>query len=488
MIQVYRIVQWVFFATIISGSVSLSASGEPEISIWKLEGIGAVEASAALLERARGTANPYPQMPEETIAVSWTGARMHADGADSIEVDMTVALVVGTSFKVGTTTPYPGVITKLVSAHGEITALASGQTVELRMSERGSWVGKLLHSDARGPNHLAAEIPFSLFDKKTGQLVAENTLLFGFDLGTESKPIASPALIGPTPFSDLRLQSSDMRSAFAGQSALRQRNTYASAFELHGAISSTEFWTRSKAHRVHELFDVHEAGSYGCETGDFIKLELKSDGLTSSGNLMMPEITLEIEFSPAMVGDHETYFETLTGELTFQQESGVRVLSIAPGNHGSVASRAVIRDDEVVFDLGVAMREGGYQPIVARLEIRCRASAGLLCESMSLSPAIDDDRRSLSPAPLADLFDHQRSSVFFSGLSKAIQPAPLGGGRTCDFTCPTCKPEGCDQGNFCDIAGAPINCTAGCDHRSSAAGCCRGGGSRLCCQVCGTPP
>ena len=464
----------------------LPASGA-ERSHWTLQSEGVVEATDALLERVRGITPSNRPASDETITVKWNRALLKAEGADAIEVNMTVVLTVGTSFKVGTSTPYPGIVTKLKSANGEIGVVATGRTVDFRMSERGTWIGKLLHSDARGADHLAAEIPFSLTDKESGQLLTENNLLFGFRLSAESEPVAGPTLIGPTPFFDLRLVSTDMRDALVAKMPPDRRIDYAPDYSLRGAVRSTKFWTRSELNSIGELFDRDSAGLYGCDTDDFMKLELDLSGLTQHGSQISPEIAMQIEFSPAMVGDNETYFETLAGTLTIGHENGVRTVSIGPGNHGNVASKMEMRDDEVIFDLGVALRDGLNKPAVARLEIHCGATAGIQCHSISLSPAADYDRRSLSPRSVSDIFSSQYASTLMRDDSVPPETSRFGGGSTCDFTCPNCLPEGCDEGSYCDTAGAPINCTAGCDHRASAAGCCRGGGSRLCCQVCGSP-
>jgi hypothetical protein len=99
-----------------------------------------------------------------------------------------IVLTVGNSMPVGETTPYPGLITKLDDARGRIVELATGRAWILRMSAQWSAIGSLIHSNSPAKDHLAAHIPFSIFDKTTDELVAENRMMASFDLKNRSAP------------------------------------------------------------------------------------------------------------------------------------------------------------------------------------------------------------------------------------------------------------------------------------------------------------
>lgn len=476
-----------FVVSLVSGP----GLADNDITDWLIRGEGTIVASTATLAQLTGLGLTPSGESQEHITLFWPEALLEAEGRAPRRIRMEIELMPGRIFEIGT--QYPGLITKLDDVRGNIVDLETNRVARLRLSERGTWIGKLIHSETRGADHLAAEIPFSLYDQVTGLLIAESNLLVGFDLTDRKKPLIPATYVSPTPFSHLRLQTADLGKALQGNSMVNARARPTSRDVYDAQSTSATMRAIAERNPIADMFDPDSHLLYGCATGEFMELELQSPGFTQYGQLKTPPFTLRVRFAPAMADGNEfAYLEPVTGNLILHHEDISRVIEVGPGNHGHVASAVSISGRNLKFELGIALAEGSAAPVVARLDLTCDLDDGSVrCNDLKLGTAIDAESRIISARALSTLLERPLSLV----VDLAVPAAKAGGQQLmgespgCPFLFPNCMTEGCAaQTGLCWTAGAPIGCTAGCDHHPDQVQCCRGGSSRVCCvPKCGTP-
>lgn len=473
----------VLAASAVGQSGTTEAEAEAEASNWIIEGNNSVNASEQLLARMRGESGSSDN-EQKVVTILWPEAQLTSTGRPPMRVRLELTLTAGTTMSIGPNTPYPGLITKLTDAQGSLTNLSTGYRAELVLSERESWIGKFIHSSSAGIDHLAVEVPFSLYDVKTQRLIAESNLLVRFDLTDMTAPKARRVLLSPTPTADLHFQTSDIGKAMKGGRDF-YREPMLSRLEVYDAAV-----THSKATGVAgrsqfaDLFSLESLDLYQCDTGEWMALELDSPGFTREGRSSTGPFKLRLRYMPTLI-DAEgqvAYLDQLAGVLTFDHDGRSVNLLVGPGNHAKVASRAYQQGSKIKLDLGVAFREGSGRPTLGHLVVTCR-TADSTCETIRLSTAANAMGRAASNNELSAQIENT------SFRARAGDPIVLGGPTPCPGICPVCRTDGCIQGvGMCAEAGAPIGCSAGCPHSGGASQCCRGGTGRMCCvQRCGVP-
>lgn len=483
-----------FIVVFFAGSLleTSAAADTDDFSEWLVRGDSTVVAESSTLARLTGRLPATAGNQDEKLSVVWPEARLETSGRAPLNVRMEVELTTGHTMAVGEDTPYPGLITKLSDARGQIIDFETGRISYLRLSERGDWIGKFIHSYSAGSDHLAVEIPFSLYDKATDALTAQSNLLAGFDLTSRPDAFVYVTRISPTSFSDLRLQTTDIGRALQGQTILGNQSK-SIPLEIYYAEATV---TKSRAivdrNQVEDLFNKNSFALYGCNTGEFLELELQSSGFAQSGLMKTPQFTLRLRYAPAMTADGKiTYLESVAGELAFHYKDTIRLVEFGPGNHGHVASVASLSGNDVTFRLGIALREGSATPVVARLDVACTTDVitELRCDSLKIATATDPEGRTTSPATLSTVLEKPFSFADFSVPIDASEPQIMGASPGCKFLCPSCLTEGCDTGSgLCAIAAAPVGCSTGCPHYNNEVQCCRSGSSKVCCvPKCGDP-
>src|SRR5688572_3344910 len=393
---------------------------------------------------------------------------------------------------VGEHTPYPGLITKIDDARGRIVNLATGKSFVLRLSERGAWAGRFIHSESHGSDHLAVEFPFSLYDEESSLLVAQSKVLGRFDLSNRDRPRIPVLRFSPTEFRDLRQQTVDLGRAIEGRATAMTKRTNNKREEYRAQVGESRVWGIAGRKQFSDLFAMESLALYGCGSDELMLLELDAAALTRSDGSRTQGFSLALRYAPDLIDPNNkiTYLLPLTGRLTFHDRDGNRELEVCPGNHGLVASKAYLKDGHLTLDLGVTLRDGLEQPVVARLIVECSATRAS-CSDLKLETAVDPDGRVMSKGSLSSIVEQGGWTVPSNGRIQRMTTAqPLGGPPGCPGLCPTCMAEGCSVGSgACWDAGAPIGCTAGCSHYPNTVQCCRGGSSKMCCvNRCVTPP
>lgn len=477
------------FLLFLAGSVfSASVASQDEQSEWVLNGQSSVAASEQLVKQLTGTTNGGGKK-YKSFSILWPEAQLTAEGRPPLRVRLELMLEAGQTMILGVNTPYPGLITKLSDARGTLVNLETGYTASLLLSERDSWIGKFMHSVVAHPNFISVEVPFSLYDAKTKSLIAENNLLVRFDLSDRANPKAMSASMSPTPSLDLHNQTTDIGKAMAGQTrATRLHETVLP--EVYVAQATTSKASGISGRNLFaDLFSTDSLDLYQCGTGETMDLELHSTGFERDGRLSTSPFSIRLETAPSLIdtANQTAYLEYLSGELTLYQQDGPARFSIGPGNHGKVASRALLKGSKVLFDLGIALRDQAGPPVIARLRIAC-SKKDSTCKSIRLSTVSDALGRVASKRTLSTQLEKNHSQWL------GVYKAPFGESKVGTLTPkPGCNTAFCAQcitsGN-CMVQGvcseAPIGCTPiGCPHIDGESTCCRGGTGRQCCKNCG---
>ena len=437
---------------------AVRAADENVATDFLIVGANHVVVDAELLERLTGLEAAQASAGGDRVSIVWPEAQLvvwpdakrEELGRPPLRIRLEIVLTVGNSMPVGETTPYPGLITKLDEARGRIVELETGRAWILRMSAQGSAIGSLIHSNSAGKDHLAAHIPFSIFDKTTDELVAENRMMASFDLKNRSAPFIFLTRINPTDHPDLQLQTTDIGRAIEGRTKplTASITIQTEIYDATGAVS--EMWTIRGRNQVTDLFATESLSLYGCDAEGLMELELRSSGFTQFGQAKTPRFTLRLRYAPALIDRHRkmTYLDPLDGQLVFHYNDLVRLIEIGPGNHGHVASKAYLEGDDLNLELGVALREGSAAPVIARLDVTCPADVkvGTRCRELKLATAVDPEGRVLSPRALSELLERQVSLAAFSVVAAPDIPGAEGSGPGCFPLCPTCKPERCSEG------------------------------------------
>ena len=138
-----------------------------------LHGVGHVSVNESTLDRMTGLLPAGFKQQDETVSIVWEKARLESQGIPPLIVRLKIQVNVGHTMEARN-----ALFTKIEDARGEMVALDPlGPNLELRLSERGSWTGKFINtmdsslSRISGSDHLALELPFTLFDQKSGRPV-----------------------------------------------------------------------------------------------------------------------------------------------------------------------------------------------------------------------------------------------------------------------------------------------------------------------------
>lgn len=411
-----------FYAFLIQASLSLfnNAIADEEILKWAVNGDGTASAQDSALQQLTGQTTSNNYVFGYAFRVDWPNATIQADGRKSLRVKMTVNLTTGHTMRIGDTTPYPGVITRIHDASGTLTNLDSDYKAEIRLSERGNWIGAFVHSESRGPSHLAFELPVSLYDVSTGELIAQNNLIVGFDLTDNRQIRVRSAFFSPTPFADLRLRTSDIGLVMQsqGRSGPLRNSSIAEAYD--GRATKTTLASISDRAHAQDFFAPDSVSRFAaCSGDDYLELELHSDGFAQHGLAQSPPFNLRLRVAPSMIADGNiAYLDPVAGYISFHYDRSERQVAIGPGNHDRVVSMVSSIENGLDFDLGIALREQSGLPILARLQISCttQPSGEVQCKELKLATAVDSNGRVISPRRLAELF---RTTVSESYLYSA---------------------------------------------------------------------
>jgi hypothetical protein len=466
---------------------------QEETAEWTIRADNSATAKRATIDRLTGSAPAASATSSEIFSLIWPEALLEADGRVPPSVRLELLLSVGHTMSVGEHTPYPGLITKIDDARGRIVNLATGQVFMLRMSERGNWGGFFIHADSHGTDHLAVEFPFSLYDEKSSELVAQSKLLGRFDLSNRDRPRIPVLRFSPTEFRELRQQTADLGNAIENRAAglITSAKTDREQYRAH--IEESKVWGIAGREQFSDLFATESLALYGCGSNQLMHLELHAAALERSGPWRSPSFSLDLSYAPDLIDPENriAYLSPLRGQLVFQGEDGSRVVEIGPGNHGLVASKAFQKDNNLRLHLGVTLRDDLDQPAVAQLTVDCSATEAS-CSVLTLETAVDPDGRVMSQRSLSSIVERRDRTEPSNGRIHRIAIAePLGGSPGCPGLCPTCKTDGCSVGDgACWDAGAPIGCTVGCTHYPNTVQCCMSGypTKRCCVNKCATPP
>lgn len=467
---------------------------DEEVSDWVVHGDAKVVTQMSTLRQLTGQVPFENHMLGRTVAVEWPIATIRADGREPLRANMALSLITGHTMRVGADTPYPGLVTKLRDAVGTLTDLDTGYKVKIRLSERGNWIGAFVHSDSRGMNHLAFELPLSLYDATSDELIAQNNLIVGFDLTESPRVRVRSAFFSPTPFAEQRSRTTDIGNAVRSQRQISGLRSSTVIENIEARIVNADLVSVSSKASIDDIFSSDALSRFACLGDDYLELKLDSDGLSENGLTKSPAFELRVRFAPAMIADGTiAYLDPLIGSITLFYENFSRLITIGPGNHGLLASSVSLLDDGLDFDLGIALHEGTGRPTLARLQISCISNSvgDIECEQLHLKTAMDSNGHAISPTTLSDLLERNVATmVSISGLTvKDSQAFGEGGPTPCPPGCQSCMTEGCDQGGICDELGAPMNCGSGCDHYPNTYQCCQRASTRLCCvERCATPP
>jgi len=166
-----------FWSVVLFAVLAFSAKGESlsDSSRWQIIGESRVEIEESTLDRLISDEKKGDQRRfGDRMVISMKDAILKPMGdlvGEELKLDLTIEIDVGNTMELS-----DGLITKIENVTAQIQIEDTGRQVDLRMSERGNVIAKLKHADSVGPNHLAFDIPFSLYDVTTGLLVGENRM------------------------------------------------------------------------------------------------------------------------------------------------------------------------------------------------------------------------------------------------------------------------------------------------------------------------
>jgi hypothetical protein len=320
--------------------------------------------------------------------------------------------------RVGAHTPYPGLVTKIDDAHGKITNIATGRSFMLRLSQRGMWIGTLIHSDSHGSDHLAVELPFSLYDESGEKLVAQSQLLGRIDLSNRAEPFVPILRFSPTESRDLRQQTADIGRAINGHATPGAQPSRARTDQYRAALGASRLWGVAGREQFGDLFTLESLAMYGSDSNELMQLELESPGFTRSDRVSTERFTLRLSYAPDLIDVHGrvAYLYPLAGQIAFHSANGDRLVEIGPGNHGHVASKAYLTQDALTLDLGVALKDGLGQPALARLVLKCPVGESR-CTNLTLTTAMDPDGRIVTSRAVSSVLEGRSSSAVMSDVT-----------------------------------------------------------------------